>query len=81
MGCESATERAQSTPENPIMRPQIIHISPLFLLAACANQEGAPISIVNEITNEIVIEDDCCGCEDDCDPCDEEDPCDDDDPC
>ena len=47
--------------------------APMFLLAACSTQADAPINI----TNEISIEDSCCGCGDPCDdgesPCSDED--------
>ena len=48
----------------------ILHLSstPLFLLAACANQEQGDIVVENEIT----IESGCCGCGD---PCAETEPC------
>ena len=55
-----------------IMRTLYFSTAPMFLLAACATQTDAPISITNEIT----IEDSCCDCGD---PCAEDSPCDDDD--
>jgi hypothetical protein len=60
-----------STNEN-IMRTLYFTSAPLFLLAACATQKDAPITITNEIT----IEDSCCDCGD---PCAEDSPCDDED--
>lgn len=42
-----------------------ITLSPIFLLAACGNQQHAGIDITNEISNEITVENGCC-CEDPC---------------
>lgn len=61
------------------MRTQLFSLPFLVTASACANQTGAPINIVNEITNEVTV-DGCCGCEDDCSDCDD-DPCDEGDPC
>jgi hypothetical protein len=43
-----------------------ITLSPIFLLAACGNQQQAGIDITNEISNEITVENGCC-CGDPCD--------------
>jgi hypothetical protein len=58
-----------------IMNALTLKMSPLFVLAACSNQEQAPVNITNEINNEITVDNGCCGCEDE-DPCaEDEDPC------
>lgn len=62
------------------MRTPLFSLSSITLLSACATTADAPINITNEITNEVTVESDCCGCEDDCNDCDD-DPCGDDDPC
>jgi hypothetical protein len=69
--CSEANQWLTHQPyENP-MTNQIIFLSQLAMLAACGNESLTPININNSVDNSILIEDGCCGCEDE-DPCSEE---------